>query len=619
MYNNYEFRPDDLFSAYLRKSQSDDPNEPIEVTLAKHKTRLLEAAKRLGIKEDQIVWYEEVVSGDTIAERPEIQKMLHLISDGYYKGTLVVAVDRFSRGDSIDQGIIDQTYYYSGTLIITPDKTYDIANNEMDREQLEFGLFMSKREYNLIKKRMYAGKVDNIKAGYFVSSTTPYGYGKKRSEDKRGYILIPDEYEAKIVKLIFEMFIEGVGTSNLAHYLNSINAKARKSKIWTPAMIRNILNSPVYKGDLIWNKRKTTKKLINGSIIKTCEHQKKYSIFKGKHEPLISVEEYEKAQELIKHNSQKKVGHNKELKNPLAGIIQCAYCKEHNEIERMMFRRPYPKKKDPKSTRKYNFNKEELLTFLREHKKQSGLSLTEIAIELNVSRDTVAHWFPTSIKKFYLSEVFTRKWFDLKKLLNIESNKYDKEITTYTKDDSPQDDTLLCMTPGCKNVSSHLHIVEDRLIDLIKQHLQDYIYIKDNYEEEIIKTKKTNKDSLKIIDKEINKLNTRLNSVMEAYELRDYTREQFLSRKEEIESNLATLNKQKEKIISESQEDKIEKITKAIPLLEEGLKSYYNLDPINKNKLLKTIINRATYNKKNGGRWNKSAIQNFTLDVDFKI
>lgn len=619
MYNNYEFSQEDIFSAYLRKSQSDDPNEPLEVTLAKHKRRLLEYATRLGVKEEQIVWYEEVVSGDTIAERPEIQKMLHLISDGYYKGTFIVAVDRFSRGDSIDQGIIDQTYFYSATLILTPDKIYDIANNEMDREQLEFGLFMSKREYNLIKKRMFTGKVDNVKAGFYVSSITPYGYGKKRTEDKKGYILVPDEYESKIVKMIFEMFLEGIGTSNLAHQLNDIKAKPRKAKIWTPAMVRNILSSPVYYGVLVWNRYPTTKKMVNGTVVKTRVYSKKFHLYKGQHTPLISKEVFDTVQEKLKSTSTKKVTHNKELKNPLAGLIVCGYCLKEFEEERNMFRRPYQKKKNVLPRRTFDLDKEELSVLLREHKEASGLSLKEIAHELDVTRDQVVAWFNPNINKMYLSKVFSDKWYDLKKLLNIKTKKFDKAITTYKKDDAAHTETLICTFPKCQNVSSDLYLVEDRLIALIKARLKEYKYIKDNYEEEIIKVNKKNVSALKVIEKEINKLKTRLASVMEAFELKDYTREEFLERKSAIKSELDILTEKRDKLIEEKEEDKIEKIKKAIPILEVCVKEYYNLDTVERNELLKAIVNKVIYTKKQGGRWNPTAIDNFTLDVDFKL
>ena len=125
---------------------------------------------------------------------------------------------------------------------------------------------------------------------------------------------------------------------------------------------------------------------------------------------------------------------------------------------------------------------------------------------------------------------------------------------------------------------------------------------------------------MSIIEKEIKKLNTRLASVMEAYELRDYTREQFLTRKQEIENSLSTLNTKKEKLLSENKEDKVEKIKKAIPVLEKCLKEYYKLDPENKNKILHSIVNKAIYTKqKKAHKYKQETKQDFILEVDFKI
>lgn len=66
----------DIYLAYLRKSRMDKDYETIslEETLKRHRAQLLELAERMGIilKEENI--YEEVVSSESIASRPEIQK-----------------------------------------------------------------------------------------------------------------------------------------------------------------------------------------------------------------------------------------------------------------------------------------------------------------------------------------------------------------------------------------------------------------------------------------------------------------------------------------------------------------------------------------------------------------
>ena len=137
--------PQGLYCAYLRKSRADLEEEARGrgETLARHERILTDTAQRLGIRVAET--YREIVSGDTIAERPEIRRLLGDINAGRWDGVLVVDVDRLGRGDSIDQGIIMQSFIYSSTLIVTPDKIYD-PTDDADAEFFEIKLFFSRRE-----------------------------------------------------------------------------------------------------------------------------------------------------------------------------------------------------------------------------------------------------------------------------------------------------------------------------------------------------------------------------------------------------------------------------------------------------------------------------------------
>ena len=143
---------------YLRKSRSDLEAEAHGEgeTLSRHEHTLLELAKRQHLNVTDI--YREVVSGDTIAARPMMQRVLSEVEQGVWSGVLVMEVERLARGDTIDQGIIAQTFKFSGTKIITPIKTYD-PDNEFDEEYFEFGLFMSRREYKIINRRLQRGRL----------------------------------------------------------------------------------------------------------------------------------------------------------------------------------------------------------------------------------------------------------------------------------------------------------------------------------------------------------------------------------------------------------------------------------------------------------------------------
>ena len=159
---------------YLRKSRFDrDYAElSIEETLKRHEAILDKLATDRGYYIAKT--YYEVVSGESIASRPQIQKMLEEVAAGLYSGVLVVDLERLARGNGADQAYISQVFQFSGTKIITPMKSYD-PSNEFDEEYFEFGLFMSRREYKTINRRLIRGRESSASEGKYISSIAPYG------------------------------------------------------------------------------------------------------------------------------------------------------------------------------------------------------------------------------------------------------------------------------------------------------------------------------------------------------------------------------------------------------------------------------------------------------------
>ena len=196
------------YCIYLRKSRADMEAEAIGKgeTLARHKHLLLETAKRDGLDVTEI--YQEIVSGDNISDRPVMQRLLREVEAGLWDGVLVVEVERLARGNTLDQGRVAQSFGYSGTKIITPLKTFD-PDNEMDFEYFEFGLYMSRREYQTINRRLQRGMEASAKEGKWVGGACPYGYERVRVERGKGWTLKPHEPEAGIVKLIFRLYVDG--------------------------------------------------------------------------------------------------------------------------------------------------------------------------------------------------------------------------------------------------------------------------------------------------------------------------------------------------------------------------------------------------------------------------
>lgn len=204
------------YAMYLRKSRADE-ELGYENTLERHEEMLRNLAAQTGIHVDEAHIYREIVSGESIEARPQMQKLLKAVEMGLYTGVLCIELERLSRGDGADQQRILKAFQFSDTKIITLTKTYDLAGDDsFDEEFFEFGLFMSRREYKMIKKRLYRGRIQAQKEGYFIGSRPPYGYDKKRIG--KGYVLVPNE-NAEVVRYIFRRYAQHDTAANILHDL----------------------------------------------------------------------------------------------------------------------------------------------------------------------------------------------------------------------------------------------------------------------------------------------------------------------------------------------------------------------------------------------------------------
>ena len=174
---------------YLRKSRSDDPSMSVEEVLFKHETQLQDYALAVfgnHIPEANI--FREVVSGETIADRPVMQQVMKILESGSKKAALVIEPQRLSRGDLEDCGKIINTFRYTNTLVITPPKTYDLAD-EYDRKFFEMELMRGNDYLEYTKKILNRGRIASRKTGKLYRISSPLWIQKDQNRIRKKCLL----------------------------------------------------------------------------------------------------------------------------------------------------------------------------------------------------------------------------------------------------------------------------------------------------------------------------------------------------------------------------------------------------------------------------------------------
>lgn len=326
-YNNpiENIRPEEIIM-YLRKSRADDPLLSVEEVLSKHETLLDEwVEKNLSDSIPAENRFKEVVSGESIADRPEFQKLLKAIESPKIKAVLVVEISRLGRPDMEEIGKITKMFRYTDTLVITPMKTFDIKN-EYDRDMFERELKRGNEYLEYTKKLLSRGRDLSVKSGNYVCSKPIYGYDKITIMDgkRKCPTLAINEEQANIVRMVFHSYVnENIGTQVIANRLNDMGVKPPMKERWSADAIRNMLENPHYIGKVKWNERKAVLVVDNGEFRKTRPKTTngEYILCDGRHEAIISEELFKAAQE--KRGRMHRTCDNKELRNPLASLLYC--------------------------------------------------------------------------------------------------------------------------------------------------------------------------------------------------------------------------------------------------------------------------------------------------------
>ena len=299
--------------------------------------RFLDSSPELA-QRDRLEFLDDGYTG-TNFQRPQFQDMMEQIRAGVIDLICDKDFSRFSR-DYIEMGnYLECIFPFWGVRFISVNDGYDSENYKGTTGGLE--VVMRSIIYAAYSKdlsvKTTTAKIQMMKQGKYVGAFAPYGY-TLHPEIRNKLKLDPDA--AEIVRSIFDMALSGWNTSLIAAELNSrhvptpgqyfrtyhpgcgkFNRMSDKAG-WVAATIYKILTNYVYTGATVGHTRKSAGLGTKRSI---AQERKDWIVVDGMHEAIVSKEEFEAAQSVIRGGlkNPKRVSRD----YPLKGLVRCGNCK----------------------------------------------------------------------------------------------------------------------------------------------------------------------------------------------------------------------------------------------------------------------------------------------------
>ena len=275
--------------------------------------------------------FREEGASATDDNRPRFQEMLGYVLD---RGTeveaiLVLTTSRFFR-DALGARIYKRKLKKAGVRVIsiTQEVSEDPTGTFIE------GIFELQDQYESDINAFHTlrGMVENARRGYFNGSRPPFGYCAESVLDERGNKktkLAPDEGETKIVKRIFDLYVNGdngrrIGLKRLTEILNR-EGKLYRGKKWSKQTLQTCLSNPLYIGEYFFNKKSH----------RTGEIKDREEWIRIPVEPIIEREIFEEARSIreIRQPTSKHPPSVTASRTLLTGILHCGRCGARMVIE----------------------------------------------------------------------------------------------------------------------------------------------------------------------------------------------------------------------------------------------------------------------------------------------
>jgi site-specific DNA recombinase len=302
-------------AAYCRVSTGSDEQQESLNTQIKHYESYIKANPDW---EFAGIYYDEGITGTKKEKRPELLRMISDCENRKIELIVTKSISRFARNTTDCLELVrklldlDIFIYFEKENINTGSMESELMLSILSGLAESESVSISENSKWSVKRR--------FQNGTFKISYPPYGYDTVDGD------MVVNKSQAKIVRFIFAEILSGKGTHKIANELNSRKIPTKKSGRWTATTIRGMIGNEKYTGDAIFQKTYTddcfNRHNNNG--------EKEQYLVRNHHEPIISHEDFEAAQDIVEQRGKEKglEKQNKKYQNryPFSGKIICGQC-----------------------------------------------------------------------------------------------------------------------------------------------------------------------------------------------------------------------------------------------------------------------------------------------------
>lgn len=266
------------------------------------------------------VYVDDGISGTDNVNRPGFQRMMADCRAGKIDMIVTRSISRWGRNAEQTLSTLQFLYDLGIDVYFTLEKIH--SGKSMGNLLLDLMSTFAEFESKSIKLNTKMGYKSRMMRGEFFYNRPPYGY----DSDADGQLVV-NEAEAAVVRRIYQMCLDGLGTYRIANALAAEGIPTKRGATWQPGTVKAILVNVTYTGDVLLQK---TIRVGNSPRKKNDGSEDSYYV-SDHHPPIISHEVYEAAQEALKGRAlgRKKGDGKSGNRYAFSSRLICGHCGHH--------------------------------------------------------------------------------------------------------------------------------------------------------------------------------------------------------------------------------------------------------------------------------------------------